>query len=73
MNNLLDKVESQLIAHYPWIRGKPENEIVLSFLIWGAAHVLMESKYEEAVLLDTSTRVARHIIVLIDVQDPAAS
>lgn len=73
MNYLLEKVERQLIAHYPWISDKPENEIVLSFLIWGAAHVLMESKYEETVLLETSTRVARHVISLIEMQGVSGS
>lgn len=68
LNNLISKVEKQLIDHYPSISSTPENEIVLSFLLWGAAHVLMESNYDETLLLDTSTRIAKHVITLIDVQ-----
>lgn len=69
MDILIEKVEKQLIVHYPWISGLAEKEIVLSFLLWGASHVLMESKYEEAVLLDTLTRAAKHVITFIDRQD----
>ncbi|MCA9973116.1 MAG: hypothetical protein KC425_23015 [Anaerolineales bacterium] len=64
MDNLIDKIETHLTAHYPWISGTPENEIVLSFLLWGAAHVLMEPRYDEAVLLDTSTSVAKQVLSL---------
>jgi AcrR family transcriptional regulator len=68
MNVLIDKVERQLITHYPLLRGMPEKEIMLSFLLWGASHVLMESKYEETIMLDTLTKVAKQTIKLIDVQ-----
>jgi len=72
MDILIDKVEKQLVAHYPWISGKPEKEIVLSFLLWGVSHVLIESKYEETILLDTLTRVAKQIITFIDIRDLSA-
>lgn len=66
MDSLLAKVERHLLARYPWISGKPENEILLSYLIWGGAHVLMKPGYDEAVLLSTATRVARCVVSLID-------
>jgi hypothetical protein len=69
MNILIDKVEKQLIVHYPWMSDMPEKEIVLSFLIWGASHVLMESRYDETVLLDTLTKVSKQVITFIDVQN----
>jgi len=62
MNTLIDKVEMQLITHYASISDTPEKEIMLSFLIWGASHVLMESKYEEAMLLDTLSQITNKII-----------
>jgi AcrR family transcriptional regulator len=67
MNILIDKVERQLIIHYPRISGLPEKEIMLSFLLWGTAHVLSESKYEETVLLESLTKVAKQTIALLDV------
>jgi AcrR family transcriptional regulator len=70
MDNLLAKVERQLLDRYPWISGKPENKILLTFLIWGAAHVLMDPRYDEPVLLDTTTRVANCVIALIDLPAP---
>jgi len=73
MNILIDKVERQLIIHYPWISKMPEKEIVLSFLLWGGSHVLMESRYEETMLLDNLTKVAKHIITFIDVQNIPAN
>ena len=68
MNVLIDKVVSQLINHYPWLSGMPEKEIMLSFLLWGASHVLMESRYKETIMLDTLTKVAKQTIKLFDVQ-----
>jgi AcrR family transcriptional regulator len=65
INILIDKVERQLIIHYPVIRGRHEKEIILSFLLWGASHVLSDSKYDETVLLDTLTKVARQLISFI--------
>jgi len=73
MNILIDKVERQLIIHYPWISKMPEKEIVLAFLLWGGSHVLMESRYEETMLLDNLTKVAKHIITFIDVQNIPAN
>ena len=34
MNDLIDKVERQLMVHYPQISGLPEKEIMLSFLLY---------------------------------------
>lgn len=70
MNVLIDKVERQLVKHYPALGTTPEKEILLSFLIKGASNVLMEAKYEETMMLTTLTRVARHIIH--DMEIPAA-
>ena len=69
MNALIDKVERKLIVNYPWISDMPEKEIALSFLLWGGSHVLMESRYDEGVLLNTLTEAAKQIISFIDVQD----
>ena len=68
MNILIDKVVRQLMDHYPHLSDTPEKEILLSFLLWGAAHVLMESRYDETVMLNTLARVARQTIVLINGQ-----
>jgi hypothetical protein len=43
----------------------PEKEIALSFLILGASHVLSESRYDEAVLLDILPGVARQVLDFI--------
>jgi hypothetical protein len=69
MNVLIDKAERQLKIHYPLFSGMPEKEIILSFLLRGASHVLIESRYDETVLLDTLSKVTKQIIVLIDAQD----
>ena len=73
MNILIDKIEKLLIAHYPWISHTLEKEIVLSFLLWGASHVLIESRYDEAVMLDTLTKVAKQTITFIDIQVASAN
>jgi hypothetical protein len=65
---LIGKVERQLLIQYPLLSDIPEKEIILSFLLWGASHVLIESKYEENILLDTLTRVAKKIITSLGVQ-----
>jgi len=62
MNTLIDKVEKQLITHYSALSETPEKEIMLSFLIWGASHVLMESRYKETVLLNTLSQITNKII-----------
>lgn len=59
---LIDKVDRQIRVQYPQISSLPEKEIVLSFLIWGASHVLMESKYDETMMVDTLTRIA-HLVI----------
>lgn len=66
MNVLIEKVERQLILHYPWLRTMPEKEIMLSFLLWGASHVLMEPKYDETILLETVSQVTKQTIAIID-------
>ena len=47
----------------------PEKMIMQSFLPWGATHVLMESNYDEIVLLDTLSKVTIPIIDLIVMQN----
>ena len=64
VNILVDKVARQLVEHYPSISGEPEKEIILSFLLWGASHVLMESRYEETTMLDTLGKVAKPVVAL---------
>ena len=68
MNILIGKVERQLVIQYPSLSDIPERQIIMSFLIWGASHVLIESKYEESVLLDTLTKVAKQIITSFTIQ-----
>jgi AcrR family transcriptional regulator len=65
MNVLINKVEKQLLTHYPAIGLEPQKEILLSFLIKGASNVLMDAKFEETIMLNTLTGVAKHIIQLI--------
>lgn len=69
MNVLIEKAERQLMIHYPSFTGMPEKEIMLSFLLWGASHVLMESKFDETVLLDTVSLVTKQIITTIEVKN----
>ncbi len=66
MNVLVDKVEQQLVRHYPALGTSPEKEILLSFLIKGASSVLMEARFEEETMLTTLTKVARQIIGCIE-------
>lgn len=66
MNVLIDKAEKLLINQYPMLTDIPEKEIILSFLLRGASHVLMQPKYKEAVLLDTVTRVTQQILLIYD-------
>ena len=65
MDILLHKIEKQFLNQYPLLIDMPEKEIILSFFIWGASHVLSEPKYEESILLNTLTRVAEEIITSI--------
>lgn len=65
MNLLVEKVVRQLLEHFPSLGGMPEREIALSFLLWGAAHVLMESRYEETVMLNTLARLASQVVTLL--------
>jgi hypothetical protein len=62
MDVLIRKVEKQLVVQYPQLIENPEQEIILSFLLQGASHVLSESKFEKPLVLDTLTRVVRQII-----------
>ena len=66
MKVLIDKVEKELIAHYPLFSAKPEKESALSFLVLGASHVLIEARYEEAVLLDILPKLAKQVIDFIN-------
>lgn len=70
MNVLIEKAERQLVLHYPALSGMPEKEITLSFLLWGASHVLMEPRFDELVLLDTVSKVTKQTITLIDNKIP---
>lgn len=65
LNVLIDKVEKQLFIRYPMLGDMPEKEIAVSFLLWGASHVLMESQHDEAVLLDTLSKITRQTILVI--------
>jgi len=69
MDILIDKAEKQLLVQYPLLGDMPEKEIILSFLLWGASHVLSESKYDEAILLDTLTKVTKQIITSIGIEN----
>lgn len=66
MDVLVGKVETQLIVHYPRLNAMPERRTLLSLLLWGGSHVLMEARYSEEVLLDTLTRATQAIISIID-------
>ena len=68
MDILISKIERLLLIQYPLLGELPEKEIIFSFLLWGASHVLIESKYEETIQLDTLTKVAKQIIISLDVQ-----
>jgi hypothetical protein len=69
MNILIDKTEKQLIIHYPLFSDMPKQEIMLSFLLWGASHVLMESRQKETVLLDTVSMITKQMIHIIGVNN----
>lgn len=66
MDVLFEKVERQLVAHYPSIGLSHQKEILLSFLIKGASHVLIEAKYEEDVMLDTLSSIALKVIEVME-------
>jgi AcrR family transcriptional regulator len=66
MNVLFDKVQGHLITHYPSFSGTPEKEIILSFLLKGSSHVLMDPNFDELVSLDTLSKVTKQIIKIID-------
>jgi AcrR family transcriptional regulator len=68
MDILIGKIENLLIVHYPRLSAIPEQQILLSFLLWGGSHVLMESRYEETLMLDTLIKAAKDIISIINVQ-----
>ena len=66
MDVLVSKMEIQSIVHYPRLNAMPERRTLLSLLLWGGSHVLMESRYQEEILLDTLTRATQAIISIID-------
>jgi AcrR family transcriptional regulator len=72
LNVLIDKAEKQLMVHYPSLGGMPEKEIMLSFLLRGASYVLIESRYDESIMLDTLTRIAKGTIAIFDQKTPSA-
>jgi hypothetical protein len=65
MNTLIDKVDRQLKLQYPQLSSNPERDMIVSFLVWGASHVFMESGYEESIMFATLSRVADQVMKLI--------
>lgn len=65
MNVLIDKVDRQLKLQFPQLRSDPERDMIVSFLVWGASHVFMESGYEESIMFSTMSRVADQVMKLI--------
>ena len=65
INILIGKIERQLEAHYALDRY-PRKDITMSFLLRGASQVLVESKYNEAILLDTVADIAQLIITQME-------
>lgn len=60
---LLDKIETRFRAHYPEMEGAPEREVMMSFMLRGAAHLLMRpSKYGEGVMLAAVAAVIDRMI-----------
>lgn len=69
INVLIDKIEKQLKSHYSSLYSDPGKDITMSFLFRGAAQVLIKSKYDEAILLDTVANITRQIIISLDLRD----
>lgn len=67
MDVLIRKIENLLIVQYSHLGMTPEKKILFSFLLWGSSHILMESRFEESVMLDTLTKAAEKIISMITV------
>ena len=65
---LISKIEKLLIVNYQQLSTMPEQQILLSLLFWGGSHILMESRYQEELMLDTLIKAAVAIISISDVQ-----
>ena len=65
---LISKIEKLLIVKYQPLNTMPEQQILLSLLFWGGSHILMESRYQEELMLDTLIKAAVAIISISDVQ-----
>jgi AcrR family transcriptional regulator len=72
INVLIDKIERRLKSHYSALKSDPETDILMSFLFRGAAQVLIKSKYDETILLDTVADITRQIIVSLDLRNTAS-
>ena len=62
MNVLVAKVEKYLKAYYLSEKNTPEEDVVMSFLIGGASHVLMEPRYDELILFNTVSDIVSSVI-----------
>jgi AcrR family transcriptional regulator len=67
MDILISKIEKMLLEQYSGLSVTPEKQILMEFLLWGGSHILMESRFEEAVMLETITKAAEEIIAMINV------
>jgi AcrR family transcriptional regulator len=72
INVLIEKIETQLKSHYSFLSGDPEKDILMSFLFHGAAQVLIQSRYDETILLDTVANITRQIIVSLNLKNTAS-
>jgi hypothetical protein len=61
MNVLVEKVEKQLKAFYLSKNNTPEEDIIISFLIGGATHVLLKPKYDEIIVINTLSNILSSI------------
>lgn len=66
MDVLIRKIEKQLMAQYANLSMTPEKQILFSFLLWGGSHVVMESRFEETVMLETLTKAMKDIIQIMN-------
>jgi AcrR family transcriptional regulator len=71
INVLIDKIERQLKSHYSFLNSDMEKDILMSFLFRGAAQVLIKSKYDKTILLNTVADITRQIIVSLDRRNTA--
>jgi AcrR family transcriptional regulator len=65
MSVLIEKVEAHLKKHYITENHSQESEIALLFLIRGGAQIILNPKYDEAILLKTISNIFEQVIKLI--------